>query len=62
LTDDGWIMLRAAAPRHVQDVRELFFDLLEEGQAEVLAAALRAVADHLGNSPASSTQSGVTAR
>jgi DNA-binding MarR family transcriptional regulator len=62
LTDDGWTMLCAAAPRHVEDVRELFFDLLEEGQAEVLAAALRAVADRLGKTPASAPQSGTTAR
>ena len=53
LTDEGWTVLRAAAPKHVQDVRELFFDLLGEGQAEVLASALRAVADRLGKSPAS---------
>jgi DNA-binding MarR family transcriptional regulator len=56
LTDDGWTVLRAATPRHVEDVRELFFDLLEEGQAEVIAAALRAVADRLGKNPASATR------
>jgi DNA-binding MarR family transcriptional regulator len=62
LTDDGWTVLRAAAPRHVEDVRELFFDLLEEGQAKVLASALRAVADRLGNGPGSATRSGTAAR
>ena len=53
LTEQGWQVLRAAAPEHVEDVRELFFDLLDEQQTEVLAGILRAVADKLGKSPAS---------
>lgn len=52
LTEHGWAVLRAAAPGHVADVRELFFDLLDEGQTETLAAALRAIADRLGEHPA----------
>lgn len=52
LTDAGWTVLRAAAPQHAEDVRELFFDLLDEGQTEALAAALRAVADRLGKTAA----------
>ena len=52
LTEQGWQVLRAAAPEHVEDVRELFFDLLDEQQTEVLAGILRAVADKLGKSPA----------
>lgn len=47
LTEDGWKVLRTAAPRHVEDVRELFFDPLEERQIEVLAVGLRAIADRL---------------
>jgi DNA-binding MarR family transcriptional regulator len=53
LTEDGWSVLRAAAPQHVEDVRELFFDPLDGLQAEVLAGALRAIADRLCKSPAS---------
>jgi DNA-binding MarR family transcriptional regulator len=52
LTEQGWSILRDAAPEHVGDVRELFFDLLDEEQTKVLAVALRAVADKLNNSPA----------
>ncbi len=53
LTEQGWQVLRAAAPEHVEDVRELFFDLLDEQQTQVLASALRMVADKLGKNPAS---------
>ena len=52
LTEKGWTVLRAAAPKHVADVRELFFDLLDEQQTAVLASTLRAIADRLGESPA----------
>ena len=52
LTEQGWAVLRAAAPGHVEDVRELFFDLLGNGQTEVFAVALRAIADKLSQSPA----------
>jgi DNA-binding MarR family transcriptional regulator len=53
LTEQGWQVLRAAAPQHVGDVRELFFDLLDEQQTDVLASTLRSIADKLGKSPAS---------
>jgi DNA-binding MarR family transcriptional regulator len=52
LTEAGWAILRDAAPPHVADVHELFFDLLDEEQTAVLATVLRAVADKLGRSPA----------
>lgn len=52
LTEKGWQVLRAAAPQHVADVRELFFDLLDEQQTDMLATVLRAIADRLGESPA----------
>ena len=52
LTEQGWNVLRAAAPEHVGDVRELFFDLFDPDQAAALGSALRAVADKLGQSPA----------
>ncbi len=53
LTERGWAVLRDAAPNHVEDVRELFFDTLDEQQVAALAAGFRAVADKLGTNPAS---------
>ncbi|HWG26574.1 MarR family winged helix-turn-helix transcriptional regulator [Actinospica sp.] len=52
LTEQGWTVLREAAPGHVSDVRELFFDILDEQQVAALAAGLRAVADKIGMNPA----------
>lgn len=52
LTEQGWAILREAAPNHVADVRELFFDILDEQQVAALAAGLRAVADKLSAAPA----------
>ena len=52
LTEAGWAILHAAAPQHVADARELFFDLLDDEQTAVLAKALRAVADKLDQNPA----------
>ena len=52
LTELGWSVLRETAPQHVGDVRELFFDMLDEEQTKVLAVALRAVADKLSQRPA----------
>jgi DNA-binding MarR family transcriptional regulator len=52
LTDQGWTVLREAAPQHVGDVRELFFDTLDAEQVAALAVGLRAVADKLSMSPA----------
>ena len=52
LTEQGWTVLREAAPGHVADVHELFFDLLDEHQVAALATGLRAVADKLGMNPA----------
>lgn len=52
LTEAGWALLREAAPGHVDDVRELFFDLLTAEQARVLGEAHRKIADRLAQSPA----------
>jgi DNA-binding MarR family transcriptional regulator len=52
LTEQGWSVLREAAPAHVADVRELFFDTLDPQQVAALAAGFRAVADKLGMNPA----------
>jgi DNA-binding MarR family transcriptional regulator len=47
LTDAGWESLRAAAPAHVEEVRQLVFDRLPEGSAAELARLLRPIADNL---------------
>lgn len=52
LTERGWSVLHEAAPNHVDDVRELFFNMLDEQQVAALATGLRAVADKLSQSPA----------
>jgi DNA-binding MarR family transcriptional regulator len=52
LTEAGWALLREAAPEHVEDVRELFFDQLTPEQVRVLADAYRKVAAGLEKSPA----------
>lgn len=36
LTDDGWEMVKAAAPGHVAAVRHFIFDALDPGQVELL--------------------------
>ncbi|MFG6502984.1 MarR family winged helix-turn-helix transcriptional regulator [Microbacterium sp. P05] len=38
LTDEGWEVLRAAAPAHVAQIRELILDRLDESELEQLAA------------------------
>ncbi|CAN5498825.1 MarR family winged helix-turn-helix transcriptional regulator [soil metagenome] len=43
LTEDGWNVLVAAAPGHVETVRELVFDDLEPGDV----AALNRIAGHI---------------
>jgi DNA-binding MarR family transcriptional regulator len=43
LTDDGWEAVRAAAPGHVDVVRQVLFDRLEPGQV----AQLRAISERL---------------
>ncbi|WP_034268159.1 MarR family winged helix-turn-helix transcriptional regulator [Actinospica robiniae] len=52
LTEAGWALLREAAPEHVEDVRELFFDLLTPEQVQMLLDVQRKVADRLDESPA----------
>ena len=55
LTDVGWDMLVAAAPTHVEGVREPLVDLLTEEQFAALGTALAIVAEHL-QSPDCETQ------
>ena len=54
LTGEGLSVLEAAAPGHVETVRRLLFDPLDEGQVEQLRSAFRAVLTGLdpGDGPA----------
>ncbi|MBR7836187.1 MarR family transcriptional regulator [Actinospica durhamensis] len=52
LTEAGWALLREAAPGHVEDVRELYFDQLDPEQVRAFADALHKIADRLDQSPA----------
>jgi DNA-binding MarR family transcriptional regulator len=47
MTDKGWDLLVAAAPTHVNGVREHFVDLATEEQFAVLGTVMDAVSDHL---------------
>jgi DNA-binding MarR family transcriptional regulator len=49
LTDDGWQLLRAAAPGHVTSVREHFIDLMSQTQLKSLTTIARRVVDHLSD-------------
>lgn len=49
LTPRGWETLVAAAPHHVDSVREHLVDVLTAQQFEALADACRAIAAHLAN-------------
>jgi DNA-binding MarR family transcriptional regulator len=51
ITEEGWAVLRAVAPGHVADVRELMLDLLSPEQVEVLADALTRTAEKLRQRP-----------
>ena len=48
LTDEGFALLEAAAPVHVEGVRSHLFDQLTREQQAALGAASRAIAEHLG--------------
>ncbi|MFB7945880.1 MarR family winged helix-turn-helix transcriptional regulator [Kitasatospora phosalacinea] len=47
ITDQGWSVLRAAAPGHVAAVREALVDVLAPAQLAALAESLGAVSDRL---------------
>ena len=51
LTDEGYSVLEAAAPSHVQSVRRHLFDQLTSEQVAQLGAVSRAIAEHLGSAP-----------
>jgi DNA-binding MarR family transcriptional regulator len=47
LTDEGWDVVRAVAPGHVDAVRSALFDPLTDEQVKALGEALQAVIDRL---------------
>ena len=47
LTDAGWDVVRAAAPGHVDAVREAMFEPLTADQTRVLGEALHAIVENL---------------
>ncbi|MFE3196557.1 MarR family winged helix-turn-helix transcriptional regulator [Embleya sp. NPDC059237] len=47
LTEEGWDALRAAAPTHVESVREHLMDVMTPAQKQVVGEAFGAVAAHL---------------
>ncbi|ATB39353.1 MarR family transcriptional regulator [Cystobacter fuscus] len=47
LTEAGREIIQAAAPRHLQDIREVFFDVLTPRQLDVLADVAEAVLDNI---------------
>jgi hypothetical protein len=48
LTDVGWAAIRAAAPAHVESVREHLVDLLDEDELAALTSIGAKVAAHFG--------------
>jgi len=51
ITDQGWALLREAAPGHVADVRELFMDLMSPEEVAVVGRAMGIIAEKLRQSP-----------
>ncbi|MGH3415274.1 MAG: MarR family winged helix-turn-helix transcriptional regulator [Actinocrinis sp.] len=51
ITDQGWALLRSAAPAHVDDVRELFMDLMSPEEIAVVGSAMEIIAGKLRQSP-----------
>jgi DNA-binding MarR family transcriptional regulator len=47
LTDVGWTVLQAAAPTHVDGVREHLVDVLSDAEFAALGRACAKIADHL---------------
>lgn len=57
ITEAGWATVRSAAPAHVAQVRELFFDALTPAQREALRDAAEAVIDRLSDRSGASSAS-----
>lgn len=56
LTDEGFAVLEAAAPAHVDGVRAHLFDQLTPEQQDALGAASRAIVEHLGRIDGADTE------
>jgi DNA-binding MarR family transcriptional regulator len=51
ITPHGWEVLRKAAPGHVDDVREMFIDLMSPHEVAVVGQAMGIIAEKLRQSP-----------
>lgn len=51
LTDGGYAKLVAAAPDHVECVRQSLIDIVDDGDLETVGRVFRQVADHLESDP-----------
>jgi len=51
ITEQGWALIRAAAPGHVNDVRELFIDLMSPQEIAVVGQAMGIIAEKLRQRP-----------
>jgi DNA-binding MarR family transcriptional regulator len=51
ISDQGWALLRDAAPGHVDDVRELFIDLMSPDEVAVVGQAMAIIAEKLRQAP-----------
>ena len=51
ITEQGWDLIRAAAPGHVNDVRELFIDLMSPQEVAVVGQAMGIIAEKLRQRP-----------
>lgn len=51
ITGQGWELIRAAAPGHVNDVRELFIDLMSPQEVAVVGQAMGIIAEKLRQRP-----------
>jgi DNA-binding MarR family transcriptional regulator len=51
ITERGWDVLRSAAPGHVEDVREMFIDLMSPQEVAVVGQAMGIIAEKLRQSP-----------
>ena len=51
ITEQGWALMRGAAPGHVSDVRELFVDLMSPEEIAVVGRAMSVIAEKLRQSP-----------
>ncbi|WP_052666981.1 MarR family winged helix-turn-helix transcriptional regulator [Nitriliruptor alkaliphilus] len=51
MTETGYATIKRTAPTHLAGIREHFADVIDDAEAEVVAAALTRVLAHLGDEP-----------